>query len=458
MDLAWTRPDPFALVAAACLFGVLPWAWRLDPDFPRWLRRAGWALLPTGLALACAGPGPAAALLAAPAGLLSLWIFAHGLRRFLSDDLAPLPRRLLEMLAASGPLVAAAAWIWSRLDRTFAGFPEPLATLTAVHFTIPFSALPLAMAAAERRAAPSRLRDAGLLAYVAAAPLTALLFSLRAAPMIPGPAEVACAAAFAAGFLAWAAGLPSSAPRLALVLLVPGFLLGAGYTAATCHGWSWLTIPEMAVVHGSLNLAGTLLLVARAPALDPVVPPAPDRAVLPDAGDRASARFVDRHRADLGPWSPEAFARVRDALLGYRFYPPSVMARRTQFEDEGRALRVGDRLGLGLLLANLPGLPPVLLPAIVEVHRAEADDGRAALGYRTTLRHYGRGEWVAEVRREGDRLLLAVDCHVRPSRWYVWLGLPVYRRFQLAAFRAGAENLRRAALGPAVSASPAAPR
>jgi hypothetical protein len=49
------------------------------------------------------------------------------------------------------------------------------------------------------------------------------------------------------------------------------------------------------------------------------------------------------------------------------------------------------------------------------------------------------------VKREGEELVLTVSYHVRPSRWFVWCGLPVYRRFQLAAFRAGADNLRRLA-------------
>jgi hypothetical protein len=49
------------------------------------------------------------------------------------------------------------------------------------------------------------------------------------------------------------------------------------------------------------------------------------------------------------------------------------------------------------------------------------------------------------VKREGESLVLTVSYHVRPSRWFVWCGLPAYRRFQLAAFRAGADNLRRLA-------------
>lgn len=439
--------DPFALVAAACLWGALTWAQRLEPDCPAWLRRRTWPFLLAALWLATVGPGPLAAAVASPAILLAACLLALGLRRFVADDRVPWPSRLLAALAASGPAVAAAAWVWSRLDRTFAGFPEPLATLTTVHFSITFGVLPLAMVALERSLPASRLRAAGILAYVAAAPATALAFALRESPMTPGPAEVACALGLAAAFLAWAAGLPRGAAALALSLLAPGILLGAGYSAATYLGWPWLTIPEMAVVHGSLNLVGALLLVTRAPSLPPVGPPPPDNSVAVAAGDPSTALFVDRHRADLGPWSPEAFARVRDCLLGYRFYPATVMRRRTTFEEAGRAARVGDRLGLGLLLPSLPGLPALLLPAIAEVMAAAADASSARFGYRTTLRHYGRGEWVAEVRRAGDRLELAVDCHIRPSRWFVWLGLPLYRRFQLAAFRAGAESLRRAASG-----------
>lgn len=436
--------DPFALVAAACLCIAFPWALRLEPDCPRWLRSAAFVLAIPSLCLAAIGPGPLAAALAAPAVLLALWILALGVRRFLAEDQVALPSRLMAALACSGPLVAATAWVWSRFDRTFAGFPEPLATLTTVHFSIAFGVLPLAMAAWERSLPPSRVRALALLAYVAAAPATALAFALRSHPMTPGPAEVACALALAAAFLVWSAGLPRGSAPVALIPLVPGLLLGAGYSAATALGWPYLAIPAMAVTHGSLNLLGSLLLAARSPSLPPVAPPAPDPVAPIDAGDPARALFADRHRRDLGPWDPAAFAARRDLLLGYRFYPETVMRRRTQFEEEGRPMRAGDRLGLGLLMPNLPGLPSLLLPAVVEVSEVVCLPETAAIAYRTTLRHYGRGEWRAELAREGDRLALRVDCHVRPSRWFIWLGLPLYRRFQLGAFRAGAARLLRA--------------
>lgn len=439
------RVDGFTLVAALCLWGVLPWSQRLDPDAPRWLRRLPYLGLLTGPVLACLGPGMLSATLAAPAGLYAVWLCALGLRRFLADDLAVPSRRLLVMLARTGPLVAATAWIWSRLDRTFAGFPDPLATLTTVHFAIAFGALPLAVAAWECSARPDTRRSVGLWLYLLTAPATALCFALREQPLVPGLGEVVCAAGFALGFLLWASGAPAGVPRPALALLAAGFLLGLGYTIASHFGWAYLTIPRMAAVHGCLNLLGTLLLLRAAPRLPPVLATAPDLVVATTPCAPGDALYSDAHRQDIGPWSPECFGRLRAALLEYRFYPETVMVRRAQFEDEGRPARVGDRLGLGLLLPNLPGLPPLTLPAVVEIHVIESSAEHVRLGYRTTRRHYGRGEWVAAVRREGDRLVLSVDCHIRPSRWFVWLGLPLYRRFQLDAFRGGLGNLRQLA-------------
>jgi hypothetical protein len=439
--------DWFTIIAALCFWAALVWTQHLDRSFPVWLRRSAWPCLALWLVAwnFSEGPGLVMALAAAPAFLFALWLWAHGLRRFLADDLTPAPRRLLEMLAATGPLVAAAAWVWSRYDRTFAGFPDPLATLTTVHFAITFGVLPLAMAASERPLARSRARDLGIWLYVVGAPATALCFALRSNPLQPGLVEVAAAVVFAAGFLLWAAFMPLKRGPWPYACLVPGFLLGVGYTAAHAFGWSYLTIPQMAAVHGSLNLLGALLLAAQAPAFDDAAAPAPDLLTPVEGGDRATAVFADTHRVVVGVWSPEAFARVKEALLGYRFYPEHVMVRRTQFEDEGRAVRVGDRLGLGLFVPNLPGLAPLMLPAVVEVDVVEAGAERVELGYVTTRRHYGRGIWRAEVKREGESLVLTVSYHVRPSRWFVWCGLPVYRCFQLAAFRAGADNLRRLA-------------
>ena len=436
--------DWVKIIAAFCFWFALVWAQHLDQSFPAWLRCAAWPALAVWLVAdtVCDGPGLVPALAASPALVFALWLWVHGLRRFLSDDLAPLSRRLLEMMAATGPLVAATAWVWSRYNRTFAGFPDPLATLTTVHFAITFGVLPLAMAATERPLSPSRVRACGIWLYIAGASATALCFALRSNPSQPSGFEAICAALFAMGFLLWAARVPPSIGRVPFYFLVPGLLLGLAYTASLAFGWPSLTIPQMATIHGSLNLLGALWLAAQAPAFAGPTPPAPESYSPIAAGSPAEAIFRDAHRQDLGPWSPEAFERVKAALLAYRFYPDDVMVRRTQFEEEGRPVRVGDRLGLGLKLPNLPGLPPFMLPAIVEVDVVQETAQSVRFGYVTTERHYGRGQWLAEISRADDRAILAVTCHIRPARWYVWLGLPVYRRFQLAAFRAGLANLR----------------
>ncbi len=443
--MPWSPPDVFSLLAAFCFGVVLPWAQRTVANQPRVLRYLARAGLPFLLLAAGWERGSLAALWSLPALGYAIWLFAGGVGRFFAAGEDQAATRWLEALAATGPIVAAAAWIWSRYDGSFAGFPDPLATLTTVHFSITFGALPLAMAAWTRRVTtPSVWREVAVAIYVVLAPATALCFAFRTRVMVPGFVEALCAVLFAAGLVVWWVTLGNGRGRWLSSPLLVGFTLGAGYTLTQHFGWPWLSIPEMMAVHGSFNLVGTVLLICFAPVREcHLAPPAPDPGVTLDAGSAATALFVDHHRRELGPWSPEGFAKIRAALLGYHFYPETTMIRRTQFEDEGRAVRVGDRIGMGLFLPNLPGLPPFSLPAVVEIHEVADEEDLVRLGYQTTRRHYGRGEWVAEVSRQGDQLVLEVRCHVRPSRWFAWIGLPFYRSFQLRAFRSGYGNLAR---------------
>lgn len=443
----WSFPDVFSLIAAFSFGVVLPWAQRVEANQPpvlRWIARAG---LPFLLLAAGWEWGLVAAWWALPALVYAVWLCAHGAGRFLAARDEGTATRWLDALATTGPLVAAVAWIWSRFDGTFAGFPDPLATLTTVHFAITFGALPTAMAAWTRSSAgTNRWSRLALWGYVVSAPATALCFALRTQPMTPSFAEVVVATVFAIGFVVWWMALDSARARWLAVPLLGGFVLGAGYTVTQYFGWPYLGIPGMLVVHGSLNLVGTALLVGFAPVRERLpVAPAPDPTVPLNPGSVETARFKDHHRRELGPWSPEAFAKVREALLGYRFYPAATMIRRAQFEEERRAAHIGDRLGLGLFLPNLPGLNPFCLAALVEISTLADEPGLVRLGYTTTRDHYGRGEWVAEVSRQDEKLVLEVRCHIRPSRWFVWCGLPLYRHFQLQAFHSGYANLLRLA-------------
>ena len=449
--MPWSFPDVFSLIAAFCFGVVLPLAQRAEIGQPRVLRWLAVFGLPFLLIAAGWERGPVAAAWALPALLYAVWLFAHGAGRFLSAWEERAATRWLDALATSGPLVAAVAWIWSRYDGTFAGFPDPLATLTTVHFAITFGALPTVMAAWTWTSSPvRRWNDAAIWIYLVSAPATALCFALRSQPMIPGFVETVCAMVFALGFFIWWTSVGSCRARGLALPLLAGFALGAGYTLTNHYGWSWLDIPQMLVVHGSLNLIGTGLLIAFVPALERrLTGPAPDLTIPLNPGSVETARFVDHHQRELGPASPEAFARVREALLGYRFYPATVMVRRAQFEEEQRPSRIGDRLGLGLFLPNLPGLNPLCLAAIVEISVLTDEPGLVRLGYTTTARHYGQGEWVATVSERDGKMHLEVQCHIRPSRWFVWCGLPLYRYFQLGAFHAGYGNLLRLAGTPA---------
>ncbi len=441
--MPWSPPDIFSLIAAFCFGVILPWAQRTDGSLPPvtwWLALAG---LPFLVLAAGWERGAVAAFLAFPALIYAIWLFAHGGGRFLGSwDERP-PIRWLHALSTTGPLIAAIAWMWSRYDGTFAGFPDPLATLTTVHFAITFGALPAALVAGTKKeATPRPWNDLALWIYVISAPATALCFALRAQVMIPSLAEVFCAVLFALSFFVWWVTIPSRRSRGFALPLLLGFALGAGYTLTQYLAWPYFSLPEMLMGHGMLNLAGTSLLIAFAP-VTRYLPcaPDPDPEIPLHPGSEETAHFVDDHRRELGIWTPERFGRVRNALLGYRFYPPSTMIRRAQFEEEGRSSRVGDRLGLGLFLPNLPGLHPLCLAAVVEISQLTDESERVKLGYVTTRKHYGSGEWIAEVGREGDQMILSVRCHIRPTRWFVWLGLPFYRYFQLRAFHAGFTNL-----------------
>ena len=441
-------PDLFSLAAWACL-ALSPLTARLAPASGRLAQIAAASAWIGGLAV-LAGIGPAAAALAAITLVGAIYGLAWGVGRFLHAPRYDDPAVWAEAMSAVGPLVAAVAWVWSRYDRTFAGFPEPLATLTVAHFSVTFGLLPAALAAWTRAAAGApgdTLRRAALWGIVIAPPLTGALFATRYVQLIPSPAEVAGTAGIAASLTLWWLAAPSVLVRLIMLPLLSGVWLGAGYAAALRFGWPWLGYGGMLAWHGAGNLISAALLAWRAPVPPPPSIPAPDPAPPLSPGDEATALFVDHRRRDLGPWNPAAFQAARAVLLGYRFYPPDVMRRRTSFEEEGRPARPGDRIGIGLLLPSLPGLPPIQLPAVAEIYVIEDTPERVRFGYATTADHYGMGRWRADVLRVGDRLELQVYSHIRPGRWYVWLGLPVYRYFQSRAFHRGADTLQQSVQG-----------
>lgn len=132
----------------------------------------------------------------------------------------------------------------------------------------------------------------------------------------------------------------------------------------------------------------------------------------------------------MGEDAPGRFEAMREALLAYRFYPESVMESAAAFKTEKRFARVGDRIGMALLVPVFPGLPALRFPSTTEIHFVENSPERAALGYITTRRHYGRGTWSATLLHSGGKIRLELYSRMKPTAALALLGLPVYRFMQ----------------------------
>ena len=451
-------PDVYSLSAMICMTVVPATALRVDPSTPRLLRTMAPVLGLTAAMAALVPRGPESAAIACAFLVFAIWNLAWGAGRFLASPEPRAPETWAAAVGAVGPVVAAIAWVWARWNGTFAGFPEPLASLTVAHFTVTFGLLPMAAAGWTRglrgRRGDTR-RQWGLWGITFVPASTGLFFSLRDSPMVPSALEVGLTWAMVLAFAVWWSGLradPSGAQRqgrivrIAADVLLVGFAFGALYAGAQRFGYPWLHFPGMLATHGVANLFAALTLAVLAPTLMPVATtaPEPDPSVSLEPGDPAKAIFTDEHHVLLGLDSPEGWTAATTTLLQYRVYPPRVMHRTAAFDAPLRRPRVGDRIGLGLRLPSLPGLPGVVLPSMVEVHTIEDNDEHAIFGYTTTAMHYGRGVWRAQLNRRDGHVWLRIESHIRPARWFGWVGLPLYRVFQQRAVRGAVETLKSA--------------
>lgn len=434
--------DGYALSAAVSLVVAFPTALAVDRSVPRWLVHGAWGLSPVAAASLLLERGSTAAIVACPAVLLAVAYLVHAGIRFINAPRYDSPAPWAEAASAVGPMVAAFALVSSRFDGTFAGFGEPLATLTVVHFHFTFGLLPMALAAAVRG---GRVTAAPVWGVVFAPVVVGLFFALRASPAQPSMGEAAAVVALAA-FVVRTAILLRAPPlvRAAAFLLAAATSLAAWFTARLAFGLPTLSYDEMLRWHGVANAVATITLglwaraelgfegaraVEPRPDLD-----APTRDIAPER-----ALFRDHRPFDLGEDQPGRFDTMADALLGYHFYPSHVMRHATTFE--GRPARVGDRIGMTLLVGLFPGYAPIALPATTEVVRAERTETSVALGYLTTRSHYGKGAWCATLTREEGRLRLTIDSRMTPTHPLALLGLPLYRWYQKRAHRLGAEHL-----------------
>lgn len=436
--------DGYALAAAFAVLVAFPVALAIDASTPRWLARFAWVAGPIAAGSLLLDRGPLAAGIASVWVLVTLLHLVHGAIRFLNAPSYRSPAPWAEAASAAGPVVAAVALVWSRFDGTFAGFPEPLATLTVPHFHFTFGLLPVALAALARA---GRLRPLPLWGVVFAPPLIGALFALRPTLLVPSLAEAAVIGVLALSIGALPFTLRGSPARAAAVLLAVCTFIAAWFATGLALGRPTVDFAWMLRWHGVGNALATVALgwyaarvapfqgaaaVTPSPALD-----APTRDVALE-----QAFFKDHRDFDLGADTPGRFDALGDALLRYHFYPAHVMRHATTFE--GRHAAPGDRIGMTLLVDLFPGYAPIALPATTEVFVATRAENEVSFGYVTTERHYGKGRWQATLRRADGRIRLTIQSRMTPLHPLALAGLPIYRWYQKRAHRLGAENLGRA--------------
>ena len=429
--------DAYQLSAAFAVLVAFPIAQRIDTTVPPSLVRVGWLAGPVAASSLLMDRGVLAATVASVWLIVAALHLVHGAIRFINAARYDTPATWGEAASAFGPVVAAVALVWSRYDGTFAGFGEPLATLTVTHFHFTFGLLPLALAAAVRA---GRLPPLPAWGVVFAPPLVGLLFATRISPAQPSIWEagaIVLLAVSVAGLVAHRDPLP----RAAALVLAACTALAAWFSVHLALGLPTLDYAAMLRWHGIGNALATLVLGVTATrfAGAAAVEPAPH--LTAPTRDVEGGIFRDHRSFDLGADAPGRLERLTDRLLRYEFYPPHVMRHRTTFD--GRHATVGDRIGMTLLVDLFPGYAPIALPATTEIFEAERGPDHATLGYRTTTRHYGKGAWSATLRRDAGRLTLTITSRMTPLHPLAVAGLPIYRWYQKRAHRLGAENLGR---------------
>jgi uncharacterized protein (UPF0548 family) len=162
--------------------------------------------------------------------------------------------------------------------------------------------------------------------------------------------------------------------------------------------------------------------------------------------------FEDEHERELpaeeaGLPEPEGPFRIAaDAVLAYRAFPPSTL--RSLRDDPRAPVQVGETIRARYCL--LPGVHIVFASRVTSVFdAASAMEHRTGFTYRT-LR--GHPEWGTEtflVRKDlaTGRVFASIAARSRPATGLGLMLLPIVRRLQLRAGRAGVDHLHSLARG-----------
>lgn len=145
------------------------------------------------------------------------------------------------------------------------------------------------------------------------------------------------------------------------------------------------------------------------------------------------ARHVDRDEV-AAPWSAEAFARGRDAMLRYDLYPPALLRHRVDAAD--------GRVGPGALIVQRIPAPLLALEAGVRVVAFEDGPARVAYTYVTLQGHPERGAATFTLACEAERIVFRIESESGPGLAVTQLLRSYARRRQREAVAAALARMR----------------
>lgn len=166
---------------------------------------------------------------------------------------------------------------------------------------------------------------------------------------------------------------------------------------------------------------------------------------------------ADRYEVILGKDSTGSlFQRAAELTLHNRFYPREVMAAVSDFSQEDRTVRPGDRVLQRIPVLVYEGQPVVEILTLNAVCEVIQEPRRAGFTYVTTAAHSEVGEWSPRVEwRENNEVALVIEIVSRPRP-----GLPAFiqqftRQMQLRAHKLSIQNFLAQLRGePAAQAQP----
>jgi hypothetical protein len=145
--------------------------------------------------------------------------------------------------------------------------------------------------------------------------------------------------------------------------------------------------------------------------------------------------------------TPEQFARARDLLLRYHFYPLRLMEHVSDFSRANRLMQPGDRIVQRIQGLYLFGVPMVAGITMNEVTAVIDEPRRVGFTYMTTAAHTEMGEWSAQINwRDDGALTLTIDAISRMAYHMPRLMAPYARHAQLRAHDRGMESFKKAVL------------